>query len=242
MEQPGELGLTPAEQGLLDKFETYDEYLASFVTEADMKYLQDAEMARGVVELGYMHGGGELLRRDEFEGRKQRLAAHREALEQPRTRRLLSANRDLGGHPLLQALADRELPVRRGMLATILFLRDWNARGQEVSGYIDLGQRFAADEAGMAAVFDLQTRLLPQPTDLSCLNWTTNRLDSASSPNFEVLADPATGLAFKNKRDRKVIIVDPQAACPGDYTTRTEVQTEEYAQAVLFDHVIGRRT
>lgn len=128
-----------------------------------------------------------------------------------------SIRRDLSGHPLLRALAERELPVRRGSLATIVFLRDRNAKGQvnvcclqpdgwccsrncssqaacrhqkvaqlymlqevsgyidlgqrlaapshsgdsapqmqEVSGYIDLGQRLAADEAGMAAVFALQ--------------------------------------------------------------------------------------
>ena len=56
---------------------------------------------------------------------------------------------------------------------------------QEVSGYIDLGQRLAGNEAGMVAAFGLEARLLPQPTDLSCLNWTSNRLDSCSSANFE---------------------------------------------------------
>ena len=40
----------------------------------------------------------------------------------------------------------------------------------------------------------------------------------------------------------QVVIVNPAAPSPGDYTTRTEVQTEEYEQAVIFDHVIGRRT
>ncbi|KAL4443356.1 hypothetical protein ABPG75_011093 [Micractinium tetrahymenae] len=279
MDAPPELGLTTAEQELLDKFDrrapqdlplppfaggagaccwlslpcavtrpcapsccSYDDYLSSFVTPTDLKYLQSEGAARRIVELGYMHGGGELLRREEFEGRKAALAAYREALLCPKPRQLLSAGRDLSAHPLLRALADRELPVRRGMLATIVFLRCKNARGQEVSGYIDLGQRLTADEAGMAAVFALQARLLPQPTDLSTLNWTSNRLDSCASANFEVVADPATGLAFKNKRDRKVIIVDPEAPSPGDYTTWTEVGTDEYDQAVIFDHVIGRRT
>lgn len=40
----------------------------------------------------------------------------------------------------------------------------------------------------------------------------------------------------------QIIIVDPEAPSPGDYTTRTEVQTDEYEQVVIFDHVIGRRT
>ena len=56
---------------------------------------------------------------------------------------------------------------------------------QEVSGYIDLGQRLAADPAGMAAVFAGEARLLPQPGDLSSLNWASNRLDSAPSATFE---------------------------------------------------------
>lgn len=40
----------------------------------------------------------------------------------------------------------------------------------------------------------------------------------------------------------QLIVVDPVAASPGDYTTRTEVATDEYEQAVIFDHVVGRRT
>lgn len=42
-------------------------------------------------------------------------------------------------HP--QALADREEAVSDGRLQTIIFIRDVNARGQEVSGYIDFDHR-----------------------------------------------------------------------------------------------------
>lgn len=57
---------------------------------------------------------------------------------------------------------------------------------QEVSGYLDFAHRLATDEAGMAAAFALEQPLMPQPTDLSCFNWTTNRIASCNSPNFEV--------------------------------------------------------
>lgn len=40
-----------------------------------------------------MHGGGEVLRREEFEASKAALAAHREALANPQPKRLLSAGR-----------------------------------------------------------------------------------------------------------------------------------------------------
>ncbi len=42
---------------------------------------------------------------------------------------------------LRQALADREADVRSGRLSTIVYIRDRNPGGQEVSGYIDFGHR-----------------------------------------------------------------------------------------------------
>lgn len=56
----------------------------------------------------------------------------------------------------------------------------------------------------------------------------------------QVIADDVSGLQFKNKRDRKVLSVDPCGA-PGDSSCRTELVTHEYGQVVLFDHVTRRR-
>lgn len=39
-------------------------------------------------------------------------------------------------YPFLQALANREELVRTGKLTTIVFIRDVNAKGQEISGYV----------------------------------------------------------------------------------------------------------
>ena len=41
----------------------------------------------------------------------------------------------------LSALAEREEANRSGRMATIVFVRDYNSKGQEVSGYIDLAAR-----------------------------------------------------------------------------------------------------
>lgn len=57
----------------------------------------------------------------------------------------------------------------------------------------------------------------------------------------QVIADDALGLLFKNKRDRKVLNVDPKSN-PGDNSTRTEVYDDSYMQVVLFDHVTRRRS
>lgn len=48
---------------------------------------------------------------------------------------------------------------------TIIFIRDINAKGQEVSGYIDYANRLRADDT-MEAVFNGKRRLLPRQNDL----------------------------------------------------------------------------
>lgn len=44
----------------------------------------------------------------------------------------------------------------------------------------------------------------------SFYNWETQTSTSNPSPNYLVMAQNATGLIFKNKRDRKQLIVDPK--------------------------------
>ena len=54
-------------------------------------------------------------------------------------------------HDLAQALQQREESVRNGKLTTIIFIRDQNAKGQEISGYIDYGHRQVAPAVGAPA-------------------------------------------------------------------------------------------
>lgn len=120
---------------------------------------------------------------------------------------------------------------------TIVFIRDFNKQGQEISGYIDFGQRLKDDK--FEQYFELKKRvsnlsaflecinfgalshvrtvrlvglaqLLPRSTDLSYYNWETQVAHATSSPNFQVITDNEMGLLFKNKRDRKIINVDPE--------------------------------
>lgn len=128
--------------------------------------------------------------------------------------------------------------MRNGKLTTIVFIRDKNEKGQEVSGYVDYGHRLKSEN--MEIYFDRKKVLMPKATDLSFYNWETQMSTSNPTSNFHVIADNEAGLQFKNKRDRKVVNVDPRAK-PGDNSTRTELQTTEYLQVVLYDHVTRRR-
>jgi len=217
---------------------SYEAYLDSQITRTDIFYLEDVELARQLVELGY-RGSGEVLRRDEFEQRRERAERARRERYSRRPRVLVSAGRDVESSPLLKALAMREEAVLNGKLSTILFVRARTRRGAEVSGHIDFGHRLRTDD--LVPLFEGRARLLPRPSDLSYHNWDTQLSSFNHTPTFAVVPDPARGLLFQCKRDRKIIDVDPGAASPGDGSRRIPVETDEALQVVIYDHVTRRR-
>ena len=176
-------------------FATYEDYLESQISETDHFYLESEDVARQLVELGY-RGSGDTLKRDEFEARKKadkEKHLHKEAAPKP----LASMGKALADRPFLQALAAREELVRNGKLTCIVFVRDVNAKGQEVSGYIDLAHRLKTEN--WAPYFEGRLKVLPRPSDLSYFNWDTQTSTSNASPNFAVIADSEAGMLFKNK-------------------------------------------
>ena len=107
---------------VVERFDTYESYLDSQLTAADMNYLEDDEMARQLVELGY-RGLGDTIRRDvrlimrfwlwldsilicqtilqDFEARK-RLLRERTNQKHSVPKQLASLGRDLTQFPFLQ--------------------------------------------------------------------------------------------------------------------------------------------
>ncbi|KFU83806.1 Uncharacterized protein C4orf22, partial [Chaetura pelagica] len=153
-------------------------------------------VGRQLVELGIL-GTGNVLQREEFE-----------ALGKPPPQKLLaSVGKELKGN-FLQALAEREEANTNGKMSSIIFIRDRNSQRQEVSGYIDYAHRLTTDD--FEAYFSGKRRLLPRSTDLSFYNWDRDVSTSCSSPNYEVIAESAIGVLFKNKSDGQIINVDPK--------------------------------
>lgn len=165
-------------------------------------------MARQLVELGY-RGSGEPLKREEFESRKKAAESFRLS-KRLATNALASNGKDLAQYPFLQALAEREEANRIGKLTSIIFIRTKNSKDQEISGYIDFAHRLKSEN--FDCYFNRQKVFLPRPSDMSFYNWETQTCTSNATPNFQVIADNESGLLFKNKRDRKIINVDPRVA------------------------------
>jgi len=106
-------------------------------------------------------------------------------------------------------------------LQTVIFIRDFNSRGHEISGYIDYAERMRTDD--LEPVFLHKCRFLPKEFDLSYYNWETKIAISNTTANWQVIAENETGVILKNKKDRKVLNVNPTAGLPGDNSTRTLV-------------------
>ena len=79
--------------------------------------------------------------------------------------------------------------VRIGILdfdqpQSIIFIRDRNIKGQEISGYIDYAHRLKIEDCN--PYFEGKKKFLPKNTDLSFYNWDTASTMSTSTPNFQV--------------------------------------------------------
>ena len=225
----------------LDKFESYEEYLNSHITDIDNYYLEDEELARQLVELG-IQGKGEILNKEEFVKRKKDNEIAKKAKQENVPKKLASAEKDLTNYRFLQELANREEQVRNGRLTTIIFIRDIIYKGskkREISGYIDYHHRLKTEN--FEDYFLRRKKLLPTSQDLSYYYWDGQKTNITESPNFRVDTYSESGLQFKNKRDRKIINVDPDAESPGDNTKRFEIETDEYAQVVIYDHYTRRK-
>ncbi|BBN04765.1 cilia- and flagella-associated protein 299 [Marchantia polymorpha subsp. ruderalis] len=243
---------------IIQEFDTYEDYLDSQITLTDMFYLEDLELARQLIELGY-RSNAEVMTRTDFADFKA--AAEQARLQALRRtpKKLFSAGKDLEGYPFLKALAEREASMASSKLVLAVSSFDCPCqicpgqklkvtncsvhlqillKGHEISGYIDFGERLKSED--LEPVFDRKKKLLPSPHDLSYYNWDTKIAIQNSSQNWQVIADNDVGVLLKNKKDRKTLNVDP-AAPAGDLSTRTVINTKEYKHVVIFDHITRRQ-
>jgi hypothetical protein len=228
---------------ITNNFATFEDYLDTQITPQDMFYLENQDLARHIVEMGFK--GKNMLDRAQFEDLKkknadainsQTLANIRK--NKKKKERMSSYGQNLTDFPLLKALAEREAAVRNGEKSVIVFIRDYDARGNEVSGYIDYGHRLKIED--FEEYFSRKKRFMPKTSDLSYWNWKTQTLRHNNSSTFTVIADTERGLLFKHRKDRKTIDVDPKATSPGDKSRREVIHTSEYLQVVLYEHINSR--
>ncbi len=158
-----------------------------------------------------------------FEAKKRQVEEARNNQNKDKTKALahteITNTQKLNSCKFLQELAKREEQVLNGKLLTIIFVRV-ETKNTEISGYIDYSHRLKTDD--FKEYFEGKKKLLPKTSDLSYYNWRTGMCVSNDSPNFKVDANSGSqGLLFRNKRDRKVINVDPNKQKQEENIVRT---------------------
>ena len=130
---------------VVDLYNTYEEYLNIFITEDDMLYLAEEEVARLIVELGYRSSG--TLSREKFFQTKAELSAARninskqdmESGEQEADNKEPSqqdAETDDNQDVLLEVIKSRFSTNLDNTVNTILFLSVDQDNGIEVCGFL----------------------------------------------------------------------------------------------------------
>uniref|UniRef100_A0A336KQS2 Cilia- and flagella-associated protein 299 n=1 Tax=Culicoides sonorensis TaxID=179676 RepID=A0A336KQS2_CULSO len=234
--------MNPPDIRLLE-FESYSNYLESFVTADDLRYLPSAKYARFVAELGY-HSKTKILSKDEFERKK---ALVKEMLNPLRNQQILFSKEIEISDPVLQELAKCEKLNLDKELSTIIYLRHKTKKGVEISGYIDFewslknARNRKENCIDWEAVFKGNKHLWPTVNDLGFYNWKTGISVSNNSDNYKFLCDPVRGLIFINQHDGEEISPDPTLPSPGTNTTRTLIlDSPNYSHCVLYDHVLKK--
>ncbi|XP_011137250.1 uncharacterized protein C4orf22 homolog [Harpegnathos saltator] len=215
------------------EFSSYEDYLDSLVTSADIYYLKSSKTARQLAELGY-RCTGETLSEGSF---YRRLRIVRDLLFPAHRPYELTSESITPSGRLMEELALRERSNRLGVLSTVIFLRHLAKRSQfEESAYIDFGDRLQKEN--WRPYYRGERRLSPRKRDLAYYHWRLGKACLSESRNYLPIVDTERGLLLKNIHDRQTITVDPAAASPGIHTTRVRIHCPFYEHVILYDHVV----
>uniref|UniRef100_A0A8C6P2D7 Cilia- and flagella-associated protein 299 n=1 Tax=Nothobranchius furzeri TaxID=105023 RepID=A0A8C6P2D7_NOTFU len=147
------------------------------------------------------------------------------------SRTLASTGKELKDN-FLKALAEREEANRSGKSTSVIFIRDSNTLGQEVSGYIDYAQRLKTQD--FEPYFSRKKKLMPGPSDLCYYNWKTQVSTSNSSTNFQVIYDDPNGILFQHKKDKKILNVDPLTGASSTQTGKMTADRDGFILSLVF--------
>ena len=115
---------------VVDRFETYEEYLDTFISDDDMTYLGEEEIARVIVELGYRSSG--TLSREKFFQTKAELSAARNISSKQEVDSEGDVSSQAETNVLLEVIRERFSCHLDNTLNTILFLSLSSEQGVEV--------------------------------------------------------------------------------------------------------------
>ncbi|XP_023170758.2 cilia- and flagella-associated protein 299 [Drosophila hydei] len=228
-------------------YNSYEEYLDSFLNINDIAYLRNWDISRQFIQNACGKSCmGRLLSRSEFEVERVKL----EVRMNPRRvcDSTLFGNNYTGDDPVLRQFAARELKLLKKQISTIVFLIMRSKKGLNISGYIDLEQsmresRFKDSEhyVNWPAIFEGKAKLMPRPNNLSYFDWHLNKMYCTDSDNYSVVTSGAHSLLMKHRGDHKIICVNAECFCSFHRNAERNVYSSDiYGDCLFFDHIVRR--
>ncbi|XP_037951986.1 cilia- and flagella-associated protein 299-like [Teleopsis dalmanni] len=223
--------------------DTYNDYLDTFITENDIRFVRNIGQVRRFVTLGY-RSTGDIYTPQQF---KDRQALAREVLWPQKRSWILYSQFKLSKDPFLRALAAREKPNAQKIISTIIFLQTQTKPGFQVSSYIDYSDRLRQSNLELSncdnwrGIFRGKVMLKPRRTDLSFYDEHNSNSSYTDSDNYVVVNDVKHGLMFMHKGDHKMICVDTSHKEYKENCIRTVVFSKVYGYTALYDHVVRKK-
>lgn len=217
------------------KFQNYDDYLDSLVTDDDYFYLKNKKIAREIVKLGY-RSKQETLSKLTFNKRQE--IVHN--LEYPIYKPYILHSELITPINFLQMeLAIRERENRLGHISTIIFLRYYIKSQIEISGYIDYAYRLEIEN--WLSFFHGEKKLQINHNDLGYYHGKRRKTILNKTKNYQPIIDGRKNFYFKNIHDRHFIYINPNISFPGIGTYRKIIHSQGYEDIVLYDHILRKK-
>ncbi|XP_017020808.1 cilia- and flagella-associated protein 299 [Drosophila kikkawai] len=227
------------------EYDNYNDYILSFGTVKDNRYLGNRNTTTIIVQLGYRTTKIPYTQ-EEYRKRVDI------ALEAIRPKALHSGLFGDGlsptsTDPVLLGFKSRELLNLNKIISTIAFTSYISTDGSEISGYIDLDMswrnciRQALKHTDWTAVFAGRSRLKPMPHHLSYSNPRYNMVRYTDSDNFLVVHHHRFGLMFMHRGDHKMITVGGQTNLYTGNAKRSMVYSPKFGYVVFYDHVVRKK-
>ncbi|KAH8292984.1 hypothetical protein KR054_002892 [Drosophila jambulina] len=225
-------------------FKDYQEYVRSFTTVQDYRYLPCHKIITTLAKLGYREHRT-FYEEDEFHNAKKQV----EQLLNPTVSAIIYYSQYFQGtDPALRALAQREHLNVQQEISTIIFLEISGRSGFAKSGYIDFesslrNYRFKGPNAvDWKAVFEEKKLLRPQQTDIVFYDWRTRRIFANDNDNYTVVAHAEYGVMFTHKGDHKNLPMTTKKNPFSANVRRTQIKSDLYGFMILYDHHVRKKT
>ncbi|XP_064553770.1 cilia- and flagella-associated protein 299-like [Drosophila montana] len=232
------MGVIRPDFGLL-QFDNYSDYIKSFISIEDRRYLEYSSAINQYVKLGY-RTTSKILENDEFNKIRDKTL---EVLY-PRIQLSLQCGQYLKGNdPGLVALAEREVPNLLQKLSTIIFLLVRQPSGFDISGYIDYADSLrqynlrTIGATNWKGIFEGTCKLRPKSNNLSFYDLHRKLVTYNDSGNYQTM-HVGQSMIFMHKGDHKVIHMDSHHGTGS--VKRTMINSPALGTMVLYDHVVRK--